>query len=94
MSELTAIANFVKDFGWLGVSILIMAAWMFGLFHSDREMKNQAASYDRALAERDKRFDDMKTDRDEWRAKAGTAIQGFEQLTEVMQPAQNPRRVR
>lgn len=85
MSELSAFADFISHFGWLAVSILIVTAWMLGFFHSDREFKA-------SLLERDKRFDDMKADRDDWKRQASEAIHSLEQLTDVMQPAQTRRR--
>lgn len=92
MSELTAFADFVVKYGWLGVTILIMGAWTFGIFHSDREVKALDAEHAKALVERDKKFDDMKQDRDKWEQRAGESIHALEQLTSAMRPASEVRR--
>lgn len=53
MSELAAFAQFVKDFGWLGVTILIVAAFLFGIVHGDKEFSREVARGDKAIEQRD-----------------------------------------
>lgn len=53
MSELQAFAEFISHYGWLGVTITLAAAFLFGIIHSDKEFQREVIRGDKALEQRD-----------------------------------------
>lgn len=79
--------NIVAKGGWTGYVALAFAftyALYGGLLRFKREVMDQ-------LAERDKKYEEMKDDRDYWKNQSQSLTEALERLTEVMQPAQGNR---
>jgi len=49
VTELSAFAEFISHYGWLGVTVLVVAAFLTGIIHSDNEFKREVVRGDRAM---------------------------------------------
>lgn len=80
-----AITNAVAKGGWTGyvvIAIALIGAFLRGTIRPEREVTSM-------IEEKDKRFEEMRVDRDYWKATAQSTLKSLEQLTEVMESAQN-----
>lgn len=77
--------DLVSKGGWtvyVGLTFMFFIALYRGLLRFRREVLDQ-------ISERDKKYDEMRGDRDYWRAIAQQAVGSLEQLTAVMEAGQN-----
>ena len=91
MDFLSVLADAVQKGGWLGYVVLligIVGALMTGTLQSRREVDALLSEKDKALYERDKRYEEMKADRDFWHQQSDSLGKSLETLTGVMEAGQ------
>lgn len=81
--------NVVQKGGWTGY-VALAFAFFYALFRGILRFRREVIDQ---LEERDKKYEEMKADRDYWKAQATSTVEALERLTGIMEAGQNRRAV-